>query len=185
LSRKEFRATHRPWIAIRKIKPIAPAEFKGGGLTIKVEFTIENTGSAPATDLLLMHDSHQQYMMPPIKGIMEKLLTSYRAHKSNVHIVDALPSYVVMPGEVITLPVEFVLDMGEMLRAPANPNLAFFAPIVVGGFFYRSPLHKSDRCMGFTYAASLKNNWVEVDADGSGAPAAVSIRKWQTGWTAT
>ena len=188
LSRKEFEAAYRPWIAIRKIRVVEPVAFKGGALPIKVEITIENVGSAPATDLLPMHDSHPQNRMPPIKDIMGKIAVAYGAHKNNPYIEDALPAHVVMPGEVSVLSVEFILDAEEFLRAPANPNLAFFSPIMVGGFFYRSPLHKRDRCTGFTYAASLKDNWVELSIDGSSEPVParnVTIRKWQAGWTAT
>ena len=187
LGRDEFEAEHRLWIAIRSVRISGPIVVNEAGFIIPVEFTLENTGTTPATEFLMYGEALSQRQDFSVEDILTRLINAYDSNKKNPYL-KRLQADVIFPKEAISHQAVFAVNNVDAKISGDNTKMVLFSPVIVGAFFYRSPFDKTNRYTTFVYTASARAQWLRMDDEEEWPdiePDEVRVDKWHVGWTAS
>lgn len=185
LARDEFSAQHRPWIAIRNMQVNGPIMVNEDGFIVPVEFTVENTGTTPATDFLMYCDAHSQRQEFSVEETLARLIETYDANKRNIK---RLQAEVIFPQGEITRNELIAVSEIDIKGMQNSKTMLLFSPIIIGAFFYRSPFDTTNRYTTFVYTISGNRLWLRSDEEEDWPDIQadeVRVNKWHVGWTAT
>jgi hypothetical protein len=188
LSRDEFEASHRPWVAVRQVSLKIPGvHIDDAVVEISAEYKLENTSTVPALDLLLIGGA-----IPAVFG--EQALRKY----IDDTLIEGMPvsagsmlrpkpqNQVIFPGETTNYHSTFKLkwrdeDNGLMLDAHQLESI-----LVVAAFFYAVSWNNK-RVMYTACVHEIRPDVTDAHLQaaiaGTGIMLNGQIDRWNIGWS--
>jgi hypothetical protein len=148
LSRQEFDAEHRPWIAIRDIKLRQSVTIDKLAIAFTVDIAVENTGRTPAIDLMMFGGSAPTTEPIDVQTALDELIAKYEVRGE-------LPSETVFPQEKTT----YQAQVGQAIHRHAiiaeGEKKYLWDTVSWGAFFYKSAFDKRLRYTSFVYGVYM------------------------------
>jgi hypothetical protein len=187
LSRREFEASHRPWMAIRD------ATLKKGGVAlgalqveISIEYKLENTSDVPALDLLFFANIIPANEAKHIDELQQGWVQHYE--KMSKTTVPKDQNQVVFPHALTTYTADPAQDWRNFEEKTEWAPEWLSDVLIVGVFIYVNAVDRAD----FKTSTCVHRITSEISAgDAEIAKAGTDILKdgrisiWRTGWNAT
>lgn len=178
---KDYTATHRPWIAIRDVRITGPLIVTGGMAHAQFQFTLENTGTTPALNVVVQPRCTLKPSATRAIDLLRKMAEESRKAKFPF-------GQCIFPDEVVEDHAVNLFNGDEMASVPVKDGTQKIMVFVFGYVAYRTVLDDDFRQTRFAFLIAPTDDGPTemhvVDGKLECPRDELRVVRWPQGWEA-